>query len=548
VTDLIPDDDGFTELVDPHVPRVDLVGAPANGAPGWLLMKQDAGAGLLDPDYIRGLIGKSEPTDNSRETVTMSGSPGAIARLIHEASLRHEATGDVTKMLVDADPDDGMDALDPTVPLAEPDSNAPGSPTEPGSPAWETVDAATACKWTAILARARAAVELLADREMLEAASADPDDADNAMDLQDAACAIDYAISILAPFAVAEETEAAVGAMDVMAAVGKALAAYDSAGLDTIEAATAIRKAGRSLSAANEQAIRDAVSSLQTVLASLPAAPVEKTANEEQDMPSPTTSDEATSDSGQQPAMGSREADPKPEAGAPVAEVGKADGEKTPMVVVYDQKGRLIGIVDPADVIPVANAEADADDMDSVDGDASDDDTDEASDDNQTADLAPQPADQAGTPADAVQDDDTVTKSTTTNDSTDLSEMFKSSLLAAVEDVVTKQSAAQAERLATIGDAVLEVAGLVETLKGRIGVLEEQPAEPKVFTQGAGPRPLPQHLRGHDQGTTPTNVDLTKAAEFKKQLYTGGDAGAQQQAFLGLQEMAIAQLAAMRRQ
>jgi hypothetical protein len=550
VTDLIPDDEGFTELVDPSVPRVDLVDRPANGAAGWLLRKQDASAGLLDPDYIRDLLGKSESTDDSRETVTMSGSPGAIAKLIHEASLRRGATEHVAKAekpakdtgvakMVGGDPDDGVDGMDPTVVLAEPDDDmdAPGDVNEPGSPAWEAIDAATAQKWLSIAYRVNNALGVMAEREFLEAASADPGDADDAFDLQDAQCAMEYVIGILATFAADEQAEAILGA-EAMDAVGKALASADGP-VGTIEALASVRKAGRSLSAANEQAIRDAVSSLQKVLASLPA-PVEKTANEESDMPQPATSDEATRASGQEPAMGSKEPDAKPEAGIPVSEVGKADGDsKAEVVVVYDQKGRLVGIVDPGDITPVANADAEPDDMDSTDSDDTDDSTDDSSDDTQTTDLTPQPADQAGTPADAPSDDedgDGITKSTDPTETP--SEMFKSSLLAAVEDALVRHGAGQTEQITKTGDAVIELAELVETLKSRIGALEEQPADPRVFTNGAVP---PAHqLRGQDRGAPP--IDIAKARELKNELYRGADAGGQNKAAIDLQTLAIAKL------
>lgn len=520
MTDLAGD---WTEAVDADIPRVDLVGRAANGTTGFLLMKQDAQAGLLDPSYVRDLIGKSEPEPPREETVTMTGSPGAIAKLMHEAAQRARTRGDVTKAPDNAD--DSLqgdvtketetmdDALDPTVILAEPDSDAPGIDTDPGSPAWEAVDAATARKWTSILARAKAAVDMLAEREMLEAAGADPDDIENAFDLQDACCALDYAISVLAPFAVAEQAEADFA--DDMAMVGKALHGFDTAPLDTIEALSHVRKAGRVLSAANEQTIRGAVESLQKVLASLPTAPVTeegdravaKTANEEPDMPTPTPSAEVNENAGQEPAMGAGQADPKPVAGQAVTDMAKADGEKTPMVVVYDQKGRLIGIVDPGDVTPVANSEADADDMD---------DAEPAADDAapETTDLTPEPPAEAGTPADAVPDDEAVTKNHQ-DTTTDMSEMFKSSLLAAVESAFTEHSANQNTVLAKQGEAVLELADLVKELKGRIGELEEQPAQPKVFTNGAVP---PRDLRGMDRGASP--VDAIRAADLRKQLYS----------------------------
>lgn len=646
------DDEEFTALVDADIPRVDLVDKAANGTT-FLIAKQADGAGLLSPDLVRDLIGKTAEPLPQEETVTMTGSPGAIAKLMHEAavraaerdtvekaeisqarqndlpdsdfayiepggskddegkttprSLRHfpimdaahvrnalsrapqspfgdkampkiraaakKFNIDVAKM-VGSDLDDGVDGMDPTVVLAEPDDgdDMPGDPNDPGSPAWEAIDAATAQKWLSIAYRVKNALGVMAERELLEAASADPDDAEDAWNLQDAQCAMDYVIGILANFAADEQAEATLGA-EAMDAVGKALAGADQP-LGTIEALVSVRKAGRSLSAANEQAIRDAVSSLQKVLASLPAAPVEKTANEESDMPQPTTAEDATRESGQEPAMGSREVDPKPEAGVPVTDmtkgsmagdmanldqakatiaqslaVAKADADKKAMVVVYDQKGRLVGICDPDDITPVANAEAEPDDM----SDTSDDDGSDSSDDTstETTDLTPQPAAEAGTPANNVpdtgDDDQAVTKTTHHINDTDLSEMLKSSLIPALEEIVKAHSATQAERIATTGDAVLELVNMVETLKGQVTKLEEQPAQPKVFTQGVGPRPLPQHLRGHDQGGTPMEVDFAKAAELKKKLSSANDAGEQQDAYLQLQDMAIAQLAAMRR-
>lgn len=612
MTDLGTDTE-FSELIDANVPRVDLVSRAANGSTGFLLMKQDEQAGLMPPDAIRDLIGKTavEPEPAREDTVTMTGSPAAIFKLIHEAAVAkakynaddlkrmaasgaamkdesypiadkedltravravgrggadHDAIrrhviaraealgakseipdnwnadgslkGDVAKEMNDVDDD----ALDPTTLLAEAAGDAPGMDTDPGSPAWEAIDAATAFKWTSILARAKAAIDMLAEREMLEAASADPDDIENAWDLQDACCAIDYAISVLAPFAVAEQAEA--DCADDMQMVGKALHEFDAAPLDTIEALASVRKAGRVLSTANEQAIRGAVDSLQKVLASLPAAPttddVTKTANEETDMPGPTVSEDATADSGQEPAMGVQQADPKPVAGQPVTDMAKADGDKPEMMAVFNANGKLVGIVDPSKVTTVSGAEADMDDASTDADDASDDSTDAAA--PETTDLTPEPPAEAGTPADAVpdQDDDAVTK--TTNDNDTLSDMFKSSLLAAVESAFTEHSTSQNTVLTKQGEAVLELADLVKELKGRIGALEEQPAEPRVFTNGAVP---PRDVRGMDRGTGSSQIDVAKAREQKAALYKAADATEQNRIAKDMQASAIEALAAI---
>lgn len=540
------DPDGeFTALVDASIPRVDLVDKAANGMTFLLAKRAQGQAGLVDPALIRDLIGKSEPPKSS-EQVTMTGSPAAIAKLIHQAAQRAD-TEPVEKETTMA-----ADDLDATTVLAEPDIDAPGNPTMPGSPAWEAIDAATACKWTALLARARSAVGLLADREMLEAATDGEDyDADNAFDLQDACCAIDYAISLLAPYAVSEQAEADKG--EEFSAFGKALAGFDPAALEVIESLGQVRKAGRVLSAANETAIRNAAESLQKVLASLPQAPtaddadtpdsglpVAKTANEETTMATPTLTENVTAESGQEPAMGTQDPDPKPVAGQAVTVVGKADGTdgKTPMVAVYDAKGNLVGIVDPQEITPISGADTDDtdDSPDSGDGVA------QPADTAKTPDLEPQPAAEAGTPADAVEDGVTKTEQATT-DKTDTSNDTTSDVFKSIAETVVKahldaHSATQTDIVTKQSAAILELAETVETLKGQVKALEEQPAEPKVFTNGAVPSA--QQMRGQDRGATP--VDMAKAAELKQQLYRGATSGDQNTAAIEMQKMAIAQL------
>ncbi|MHA6764691.1 hypothetical protein [Streptacidiphilus sp. PAMC 29251] len=508
MTDLL-DEDEWTEATEANIPRVDLVGKAANGVPGFLLMKQDS-TGLLAPDTIRNLLAKSEPEPN-QEVVTMTGSPAAIAKMIHQAG-RPAATAPTEPVAKDMDLDDSPDGMDVTMPMAEPDMDAPGSPMDPGSPAWEAVDAATARKWTSILARAKVAVDMLADREMLEAAAGDEDDMGNAFDLQDACCAIDYAISILAPFAVDEQSEADCG--ELLESVGKALAGFDPAHLDTVESLGQVRKAGRVLSAGNEAAIRGAVDSLQKVLASLPAAPttddsglpVAKTANEEPDMPTPTPSEEATAASGQEPAMGTQPPDPKPVAGQPVTEMAKADGDKPEMVAVFNANGKLVGIVDPEKITMVSGASAD----------------DEAPADEPVAapapdasDLTPAPAAEVGTPADAVPDDDTVTKQTNTDD------VLKSIATDAATTALATYSATQEQVIAKQAADLAQLAERYEELTGMVKALEEQPAAPKVFTNGA----VPRDLRGMDRGGL--SADVTKAMQRRQSLYQTTDAGEQ---------------------
>jgi hypothetical protein len=687
--DFTPDiDDDMTELTDADIPRVDLVGSPANGSPGWLVMKQDASAGLLGADLIRGLIAKSDPdAGNGRERavmpngITVSGSPAAIAALIHAASVRkakydaddlkrmaasgaampdesypigdaddldkairavgrggssHDAIrrhvtarakslgkssmipdnwnsdgslkGDVAKEaavagqvakdmgpVLDGDPG-AMDALDVTMPLAEPQEMGPGDPTDPGSPAWESIDAATAQKWTSILARAKAAIGVMADREMIEAATADPEDAENAMDLDDACCAIDYAISVLAPFAVGEQSEADTGAME-MDAIGKALAGVIVPGdpLGVIEGLTAVRKAGRVLSAANESAIREAAASLNKVLASLPAAPMAAEVAKEKEgvMPAAQTPAERivasvaaqiakTAPSAEDQA---RDAGPvkaggttglgEPRTTGPAAalpgdgpqqakpgDVADRTVVKSSLALVYDRDRNLVGVTDAASIVQrVAKADGDGEKkaMQAVfdqDGDligivdpdaiqpvtgaggkpaAGDDgmqDAPAAAAAPDDGDMTPQPPADAGTPAEDVAKAGTQDVITVTRD------VLKSIAQDAAKTALEAQGAAYQEVIAKSAADNGELAEELRVVKARLATVEEHPAAPGVFTNGQVP-PANQ-LRGQDQGSAP--VDVAKAAQMRAAFRTA-DPAEQNRIANEMQTAAIGQLA-----
>jgi hypothetical protein len=717
--------DEFTELYDATMPRVDLVSRGASGVPRWLIAKQDASAGLLEPDFVRSLIGKSGPQDTTtggyvpdstatrereRERfvtpngLTLTGSPGDIASFIHKAAIagRDEAPAefyeqvvkakysadDKRKMLAaghaikneagdpaypigdkddlgkavhavgrggpdhdhirayvirrandlgasseipgnwnadgslkqpvskeeeppvtavakdlmdaagDAAPlDDGIDGLDPTVPLAAPDDpDVPGDPTDPGSPAWEAIDAATACKWTAILARAGYAIGLLAEREMLEAASADPDDQENAWDLQDVGCALDYAISVLAPYAVGEQSEADCGAME-MEGIAKAAGFVRPADLKVIETFAAVKKAGRVLSAPNEAAIRGAVDSLQKVLASLPDAPVAKS-QKEAGMPAAKTAGEApaapvakegaaaaapeeqarntgpvnaggTTGTGQPratgpdaalPGDGPQAALPGDAAGRTVVKsalqvvvydragrqcitsqdvirtsIAKADGDSSgdTLTAVFDQSGNLIGVVPASAIQPVAGAGA-------PDPGDTQDTPDPAAPAADPDDMEPQPSADAGTPASAVG------KSARSPE-----EATMENILKGIADAQAAFAAQQAQYLEAVTKAVTAgsdaQAREIEVLKARVANVEDQPAVPGVFSNGAtpprdaAPPPAPQ-FRGQDPGA---QVDVTKALERKRELYEAPDARRQDQIAKSMQGDAAAALAAV---
>ena len=522
---LLPDidDDEFTQLTDVNTPRADMVGAPAHGWPGWLVMKQDAEGALLDPEFVRELLSKNteqeapvpQATEAGETTlpngITLKGSWADVAAFIHAASVRKQADeagperdvakadmsakslndlpdsafayiesggekddegkttprslrhfaihdkahadnaaariaqgakfGDeakpkveaaqrkfgeknvakeapvaqaVTKDMMDAAGDavpldDGMDGLDPTTPLAMPcDGEVPGDPTDPGSPAWEAIDAATAAKWLSIAARLKNALGILAEREMLEAASADPSDAENAFDLEDSQCAVDYVISTLAVFAAGEQAEADLGCemaemCKALAAIGASPLAGFTSPLEDFEGMAAIAKAGRVLSAANEAKIRQASEALSQVLASLPSAPqagepvakekgaampnhtidvrgremaqgpaadtlarpgpVAKTATpEDQARDTGPVNAGGTTGMGQPRMTGPDAALPGdgPQADKPGDAAGRQVVKAALRVAVYDQSGSLAGIVDPAAIAQrVAKADGD---------------------------------------------------------------------------------------------------------------------------------------------------------------------------------------------
>lgn len=672
MTDL--DGDEMTELVDADFPRVDLVGKGANGIPRFLIAKQDEdSAGLMDPEFVRGLIAKAEPDapQSRRERVqtsngvTINGSPADLMAFIHKASQRQadehaeEATepGEVAKAKYDAadrkrmaangqamkdesypiadkgdlgkaihavgrggsehdairkhiisrakslgasseipdnwaadgslkeasvsktagekvakdiglddlDLDDGADQMDPTVVLAAPEGDAPGDPTDPGSAAWESIDAATAQKWTSIAVRLKNALCVMSDREWQEAACADPDDADKAMDLQDAMCAVDYVIATLAVFAAGEQAEADLCA-EAMEAIGKAMAGFDTAPLDTAEGLCAVAKSGRVLSGVNETHLREAHARLQTVLSSLPSAPApddgqqvakqkETTVDGTQTKTQPgaeQVAKETASPETQAAASGpvsaggttrpgqpsGQETTPLPgdvpgrqvvksaltlvfgrdraligvtDTAAILQQVAKADdGEKKAMQAVFDQDGDLIGIVDPDAIQPVTGAGGK---QPAPDG------TDMAADDPDAADMTPQPPAETGTPADAVPDDDTVTKQ---DSGPDAYSVLKSAVAEAVSAVLGAQS--PQEGIAKQAD-VAELSQRLEAALDRIAKVEEQPAGPKVMSNGQVP-PARQ-MRGQDQGA-PQQVNVAKAQELKREMYTADPARAKQ--------------------
>lgn len=154
------------EIINPDIKRVDAVDGPATGMP-FLILKSEQ---------------------------------------LPVAKADGEPDGDPVEDIEADDVQDGANIDGESVDDA--DANA----AEPGAPAWEATDAAKARVATDALVQARGQVQELCSRE-----AAEGDDQANVYDLEDACCAIDCALAILAKFAVDEQAEADTGQMEAEA-------------------------------------------------------------------------------------------------------------------------------------------------------------------------------------------------------------------------------------------------------------------------------------------------------------------------------------------
>ena len=207
----------------------------------------------------------------------------------------------------------------------------------------------------------------------------------------------------------------------------------------------------------------------------------------------------------------------------------KADAEgegKAKMVAVFDSKGDLVGVCDPGDITPIAGADAPAANEEEAPAEP-------AAPAADAADMTPAPAAEAGTPADDVAKSD---------DEEDPQAVLKSIVTAAMHEVLGADPAR--EDIRKQAEVIAEQSGQIEALKARLETVENTPAAPKVFTNGAVPPP--GTLRGQDraQPGQPPQVDVAKARELKDTLYHGTPAE-QNKAFTEMQEAAIAGLAAI---
>lgn len=452
------DIDDMNELVDANIPRVDLVDKAANGL-SFVLMKSEQSPNLLDANSVRELIKQAEePT----------------------------MTDTITK----------ADNLDVTTPLAEPEtSTAATNVNEPGSAAWEAVDAATAGKWASILARAKNALLLLAGREATEAVAGDGE-AGEVYQLEDAAAAVDYAISTLAAYGAGEQAE-----VDLSQELMKSLDAMSVGDLEQVEGFGQIVKAGRTLSTANESALRSAADSIQKVLASLPAAPEELT-KEEAVAAAPVIKVKLEVD--------------RTELDEVIVDVTKVAA----LIAVYDQDGALLGAVKDGAITPLSSgkpenaapAEPDADEMGPADAEPGSD------------EMDPEPAAAAGTPADANKSiaDDTVAKA-------DEEDAQVGTMKALIKAAIDAERSNQTE--------------VIKSLRDEINFLKA-PATSRVASHGAVPPA--RDLRGQDRMAQDGGDVVKSSVELREALEKAAGTDERQIIQNEMQRQANAELARVR--
>lgn len=442
-------DDDFTEVRNVTVPRVDLVDAAANGTPFLLFKAAGDTQSLMSAAAVEELLKAGEPDMTDTQTAPK---PGAwLAKADENRNDLLEVEGGP----VDAD--------------------------VPGSESWETTDAATAERAYGELRRLKDTLELLSDREDMELVSGngESDDGMKAWDLDEAAAAVEFASDVVAVYAASEGAEAAAEAGEI----AKALAGLPAGTIDTFVTYGAIlAKAGRSLSAANEGKLRSASESIQSVLASLPAATDDITKKEA------TVADETTPGAVRNitaeltKALAEEALPDTPEApegiddslvkGAdePVDEIVKADAEDAKgLQPVYDAQGNLVGVVDPTAV--------------------------------QTL-LGAGPAEKAeDTPADPAQ----VGAPASVPDETEAP---------APEEPVTKSQNVDEIVKAAVDEVRAETAELVKGLREEVDFLKA-PAKSRVFTNGAdGTVPVARDGATLTKGAADADVEaLIKASE-----------------------------------
>lgn len=224
-------DTPVTEFVDLDIDRVDGVLTPANGAPFLVLKHLAPGASTTeDPEGGKLAAVSSEPTTGS-------------------SAVKSDTATDAPAVKAEGDPDaimegDEMEGDEPVAVVLEPGQVIVDAPSEPGSPEWEAMDAAMLTEVAATLARMAHALDKAKERELEELAVGAESSYSDVWSLEDAACALDFVLGVVARLAVTEAAEAEMG--------------------------DGVAKAGKVLSAANETKIKNARDALTEVLGDAP--------------------------------------------------------------------------------------------------------------------------------------------------------------------------------------------------------------------------------------------------------------------------------------
>lgn len=504
--------DEFTELVDGSFPRVDLVGKSANGV-------------------HRFLVAKSTPTDGAHGIVEAA----VVRDLVNKSSKELPVTDDVTKA-------GDLDASETFV-------GDPNQVVQPGSPEWEKVDADTANKWVGILARAKMAVEALATRESAEV-FADNGDGDAIWSLEDACCAIDAAITSLAPYAAGEQVEADAEEMKGVFKAASSLEA-DPFPLAPIERFNTLFAAGRGLSTEVRKQFQSAVADLGKKLAELPLPEgskmtdtVTKAETATPPVAGTTQAEIMAGQTGQSSPNGNPEQVEANEGDAvvPAAEnnppiptdvktlsglAGSAEdttgsdamvgdgvvdvntestvAKAAPQQAVYDSSGNLLGTVDPSKITELISESG--------------------------ADAAATPEAAAGTaepaaPAMAA-GDDTAAAEMVADSGTDAGDVGTDTTSGAPApaaapapaDADTSDKVAKSEIDEVVKARLAEMdvvpASVVKALEDRLNEFLEAPAKSRVLSHGATP---PARVRGMDQVPGGSPVDVAKSAELRERF------------------------------
>ena len=565
------DDDTVTELTDVQVPRVDAVDMPAHRM-AWLLLKSADVDPLLtyermwkakyDAAQLRQMgkdgrafrsedgsysypIADTADLDNAIRAVGRGGAEhDAIRRYIARRAKQLKATdkipdtwasdGSITKaagMDDDAldDLDGGIiepsDVVEDAAGLVAPTHQ--GDPDDVTSPAWEAVDAARARAAVQTLSWLKGLVQEMEEREDAEVAmTGDLGEARSSIDLAEALSGLDCALGILAKFAVDEQAEADDRAQEV---------ADQAEALGIVKAITtateAITKAGRVLSAANEQSLRAAHAALSEVLGRVPApaeeAPVGDVTKAAGDAPAEDVEKGAvgnpdggapTEDPGAERmtaagSTGDPEATGNDSADVPVS-VEKAVDVLTKAAMTPDDLRKLAAKflqAIPDDKVPAAFQEL-AKLGAAATGETGDDDTEDTGEGEPAAPADPAPAPAApaapaGDDVEAAMDGTGVptgTDVTTVDSEGDISKAQGSGidvevLVKALKAAVAPLEERQARDQAAVDDKLAKaLAAALSPLEERLTKMEQQPVTSGVMLNGMAPGMRRVALRGQD--------------------------------------------------